>query len=65
MLLSFLKLQKIYVVEFICVKICTFTICMHGNILKPIFQVYLIYLGIILYFDIEYNRKNIFSSWKI
>lgn len=54
MLLSFLKLQKIYVVEFIFVKIRTFAICMHGNILKPVFQVYLIYLGVILYFDIEY-----------
>lgn len=55
MLLSFLKLQKIYMVEFIFVKICTFIICMHGNILKPIFQIDLIYLGIILYFGIEYT----------
>lgn len=54
MLLSFLKLQKIYMVEFIFVKICTFVICMHRNILKPMFQIDLIYLGIILYFGIEY-----------
>lgn len=50
MLLAFFNLQKICLENFIFLKIGAFVICMHRNILKSIFQVYLLYLGVIVYF---------------